>query len=113
MLKERINILEEAGVISKEVSDYVKDVIDELEKEYTDKTNLLEMFTTHLAMATQRVVTNGELESLDDAIWTEVTSSPVYEKSVDLCNHYLETAPCEFPEGEKRFLIMHLCNLNQ
>lgn len=113
MLKERIDILKDAGVISTEVSDYVKAVIDELSKDYADKGTILEMFTTHLAMAAQRVTTNAELESLDDAIWTEVVSSPAYQKAVELCDHLVENAPCTFPEGEKRFLVMHLCNLNQ
>lgn len=113
MLKQRIDILEEAGVINAEVSTYVKEVIDTLSADYADKQNILEMFTTHLAMATQRVVTNAELENLDDMIWNEVVNSPAYDKAVELCNGIEAKAPCTFPDGEKRFLIMHLCNLNQ
>lgn len=113
MLKQRIDILENAGVISNDVSQYVKEVIDLLSPKFSDKESLMEMFTTHLAMATQRVVENGEVEVLDDVIWQDVLHSPSYEKAVLICDEITKDAPCEFPEGEKRFILMHLCNLNQ
>ena len=56
MLKERMDILQQASVISQEVSDYVKQVIDLLEPSFSEKESGMEMFTTHLAMATQRII---------------------------------------------------------
>ena len=37
MLKERMDILQQASVISQEVSDYVKQVIDLLEPSFSEK----------------------------------------------------------------------------
>ena len=71
MLKERISILENAGVISAEVAEFVNQVIDEDLVAFMDKESILEMFTTHLAMAAQRICTGQEVETLDESIWNE------------------------------------------
>jgi len=52
MLKERIDILQQGQVISAEVAEYSKKVIDLLEDGNYDEAKM-EMFTTHLAMATE------------------------------------------------------------
>lgn len=113
MLKERISILEGAGVISAEVAEFVNKVIDEDLMEFMDKESVLEMFTTHLAMAAQRIYTNQEVETLDDSIWNEVVQSSGIHQAEVLYETIMKKSPCAFPEGEKRFLLMHLCNLYQ
>lgn len=113
MLKERINILKSAEVISEQTANYVCTVIDELEEMFAEKVSEMEMFTTHLAMATQRTLDMAEVESLDDAIWEEVKASEVFDVASEMLKKITVNAPCTFPEGEKRFLLMHLCNLNQ
>lgn len=113
MLKERINILKAAEVISNETADFVNAIIDELAEKYADKNSEMEMFTTHLAMATQRTLDQSEVESLDDMIWADVQESEVFGTACEMLEEIVKNAPCEFPEGERRFLLMHLCNLNQ
>ena len=113
MLKERMDILQQASVISQEVSDYVKQVIDLLEPSFSEKESVMEMFTTHLAMATQRILNQDEVEQLDDCIWNDVLKSPCYDFAEQTFKMIENLAPCKFPEGEKRFLMMHLCNLHQ
>lgn len=113
MLKERISILEGAGVISVEVAEFVNKVIDEDLMGFMDKESVLEMFTTHLAMAAQRICTNQEVETLDDIIWSEVVHSSGIHQAEALYDKIMKKSPCDFPEGEKRFLLMHLCNLYQ
>lgn len=115
MLKERIEILKSAGVISKETADFVCTVIDELEAEgkFSEKVSEMEMFTTHLAMATQRTLDQAEVECLDDFIWEDVQTSEVFALACDMYEQITAKAPCTFPDGERRFLVMHLCNLNQ
>lgn len=113
MLKERISILENAGVITPQVAMFVNKVIDEDLVDFMDKENILEMFTTHLAMATQRICTGQDVETLDDGIWNEVVNSSGIHQAEKLYERVMEKAPCHFPEGEKRFLLMHLCNLYQ
>lgn len=113
MLKERMNILQQAAVISQEISDFVKEIIDLLEPRFPEKESGMEMFTTHLAMATQRILSNDEVENLDDMIWNEICVSPYFSKAEKTYQEIVKNAPCEYPEGERKFLIMHLCNLYQ
>ena len=113
MLKERINILKSAEVISEQTADYVCAVIDELQEQFAEKVSEMEMFTTHLAMATQRTLDAAEVESLDDVIWEEVKTSEVFDTANEMLEKITVNAPCTFLEGEKRFLLIHISNLNQ
>ena len=56
MLKQRMEILRDAGVISAEIADFMDKVIDLLAEKFPDAgQEKLEMFTTHLAMAAERI----------------------------------------------------------
>lgn len=112
MLIERINILLEAGIISKEVADYVLKVID-LFSEYQFDDGKMEMFTTHLAMATQRTVDQNEELEFDETIWTQIESDPMFNQAVELFESISSHSPVAYMESERKFLIMHLCNLSQ
>lgn len=112
-MDERISILQDANVISKEVADFVRKVVHEDLNEFKNKTSALEMLTTHLAMATQRVSAQEEVEWLDDMIWKDVVQNEYFDQAQELFVGIESKAPCVYPEGEKRFLIMHLCNLYQ
>lgn len=113
MLKERIDILQEATVISPDVADYVKQVIDVLEPKFSKNESGMEMFTTHLAMATQRILAQEEVEQLDDMIWQDVLKSEYFTEAEQIYKTICKFSPCTYPEGEKRFVMMHLCNLHQ
>ena len=112
VLIERINILLEAGIISKEVADYVLKVID-LFSNYTFDEAKMEMFTTHLAMATQRTVDKNEELEFDETIWAQIIEDLNYEKAVNLFEMIVTYSPVSYMESERKFLIMHLCNLSQ
>ena len=112
MLVERINILQEANVISKEVGDYVIKVID-LFDEYNFDESKMEMFTTHLAMATQRTVNQNEELEFDETIWTQIELDPKFNQAIELYDMMSKHSPVPYMESERKFLIMHLCNLSQ
>ena len=112
MLVERINILQEANVISKEVGDYVIKVID-LFDEYKFDESKMEMFTTHLAMATQRTVDQNEELEFDETIWSQIESNPKFNQAINLYDMMSKHSPVPYMESERKFLIMHLCNLSQ
>ncbi len=112
MLIERINILLEANIISKEVADYVIKVID-LFNEYTFDEGKMEMFTTHLAMATQRTVDQNEELEFDDSIWSQIELDPKFNQAKELFEKISSYSPVPYMESERKFLIMHLCNLSQ
>ena len=112
MLIERIKILEDANIISKDVADFVLKVIDLLE-EYGFDDSKMEMFTTHLAMATQRTLDKNEELIFDQAIWTQIESDINFTKALELYNEISSYSPAEYLESEQKFLIMHVCNLHQ
>ena len=112
MLKDRIEILRSATVINDNVAQYVNKVIDELERYQFDESKM-EMFTTHLAMAVQRIMKNGEVEHLDESIWNEVKNFDTFNEAKQVYANIASDAPVQIPESEEKFLLMHLCNLLQ
>ena len=112
ILKNRISLLKESNVISAEVAEYVNSVIDMLSSGSYEPQKL-ETLTTHLAMAAERT-RRGELPAEFDAgIWKQVEASAHYSEAVVLCTKIISTCPVRFPDGETKFIIMHLCNLLQ
>ena len=112
MLKDRIEILRSATVINDNVAQYVNKVIDKLERYQFDESKM-EMFTTHLAMAVQRIMKNGEVEHLDESIWNEVKNFDTFNEAKQVYANIVSEAPVQIPESEEKFLLMHLCNLLQ
>ena len=112
MLKDRIEILRSATVINDNVAQYVNKVIDELERYQFDESKM-EMFTTHLAMAVQRIMTSGAVEQLDESIWNEVQNFDTFNEAKQVYANIVSEAPVQIPESEEKFLLMHLCNLLQ
>ena len=112
MLKERIEILRSAAIINDEVAQYVNKVIDILQEYDFDKSKM-EMFTTHLAMAVQRIMVSGAVDQLDDSIWKEVQAFNTFDEAKQVYSNITSDVPVKIPESEEKFLLMHLCNLLQ
>lgn len=112
MLHERIKILEDAGVISHEVARFVVEVIRLLEPYQFDEAKM-EMFTTHLAMATQRIIQSEEELMIDEEIWKQIEMDVKFNDAQVLFGAMAKLSPVEFPIEEAKFLTMHLCNLLQ
>ncbi len=112
MLKERIKILVEGNVISKQTGDFVNEVIDMLYAEYTYiNEDGAVMFTTHLAMATNRVANNEPVDELDAELWGQIKEADNFDKAVQAYEKVNELTFVNYPESEKQFLVMHLCNV--
>ena len=69
------------------------------------------MFITHLAMAGQRILEGKEEKPLDGQILESVKQEPAYSKALDFLTYMLNQTDLEFPDTEKDFLTVHLCNL--
>ena len=111
-LYTRLELLESSQVISGEIADGSKKAVDLiLEVKPKAEQSKLEMFTTHLAMAGQRVVDGQEQHPLDEDILEEMKTEDVYEEAVALRDGILKNFKVEFPESEKNFLSVHLCSL--
>ena len=69
------------------------------------------MFTTHIAMAIQRIL-NGDVENpLEEAVLEELRKEEAYEKADEVAEKIYDIIEVEFPETEKEYLVVHLCNL--
>ena len=112
MLKERIEILRSAAIINDDVAQYVNKVIDILQKYDFDESKM-EMFTTHLAMAVQRIMVSGAVDQLDDSIWNEVKTFNTFDEAKQVYSNITRDVPVKISESEEKFLLMHLCNLLQ
>lgn len=110
-MKERLKILHDAGVISKD--DHDKSF--EIYKKYFEKEGFNEdkvnVFMTHLAMSLKRINEGNVVDKLDDEIYQQVKESKVYDKAVMLCDEIIKDLYLDIPESEKEYLVLHLGNL--
>ncbi len=112
ILNQRLDILEENHVICKKVADYSRNIVDLILKEKPDaEENKAAMFITHLAMAGQRVLDGVVEHPLDNALLDGIKKEPVYQRAEMLKEELLKETDIQFPEAERNFLTVHLCNL--
>ncbi len=69
------------------------------------------MFITHLAMAGQRVLDGVVEHPLDNTLLDGIKQEPIYQRAEALKEELLKETDIQFPEAERGFLTVHLCNL--
>jgi hypothetical protein len=112
LLMERLNILEENHVISKEACNFSKIAVMRILAEIPDlEETKAVMFITHLAMAAQRILSGEDEIPLDFQVLKSVMDEPVYNQAQALRDELLLETEIQFPQSEKDFLSVHLCNL--
>ena len=112
MLKMRIQILKNGGVIGEDVAEFMNKVIDMMAADYPQVgMDPAAMFTTHLAMALERIKKGEIVEMLDAEIFAEVEETPEYPEAIRFRDKMLAFCPVEFPESEAQFITMHICNM--
>ena len=108
----RVSILEDNQVISQKVAAYTRQMIDMVLEQKPDVLqDRAEMFFTHLAMAGKRAEEGTEENPMDADIFEAVKLEPVFEDAVKLRDEMLLYTDIQFPETERDFLSVHLCNL--
>lgn len=111
-LNQRLEILLNSGVISQRILDYCKTAVKLLIKQKPEADgDRAAMFITHLAMAGQRILEGKEEKPLDGQILESVKQEPAYSRALDFLTYMLNQTDLEFPDTEKDFLTVHLCNL--
>ena len=111
-LNQRLEILLNSGVISQRISDYCKTAVKLLIKQKPEADgDRAAMFITRLAMAGQRILEGKEEKPLDGQILESVKQEPAYSRALDFLTYMLNQTDLEFPDTEKDFLTVHLCNL--
>ncbi|MBE5978321.1 PRD domain-containing protein [Lacrimispora sp.] len=112
LLMERLNILEENHVICTEAANYSKIAVMRILAEIPDlEESKAVMFITHLAMAVQRILSGEDETALDSQVLKSVMDEPVFKQAQELRDELLQETEIQFPQSEKDFLAVHLCNL--
>lgn len=114
MLKMRIQILKQGGIIADDVAEFMNQVIDMMTADYPQiPTDPAAMFTTHLAMALERIRKGEIVDALDEEIFAEVLECPEYPAALGFRDKMLAFCPIPFPDSEAQFILMHICNMLQ
>lgn len=106
-LYERLDILEQAGLITPFVSEQAKKIVELITEcgSPMDEEKMA-MFTTHIAMAIQRIL-NGDVENpLEEAVLEELRKEEAYEKADEVAEKIYDIIEVEFPET--RLVCMEL-----
>lgn len=111
MIGEKLELLYTTQVISKTAKDYSLRVLEMLEKDGFEDEAVNDMFLTHLAIASERIIKQEKVGTLMSDIWTQIVNLPIYPDSVAYCERICALAPSPFSEDEKQYLIMHICKL--
>lgn len=111
MIAEKLEILETTQVISEIAKNYSLRILDMLKKDGFDDEEANDMFLTHLAIASERILKQEKVGKLMNDIWTQIVDLPIYPDSVAYCERICANAPHPFSEDEKQYLIMHICRL--
>lgn len=105
-------LLEDNQVISRNVASFTRQIIDLILERKPDVTQgKAEMFFTHLAMAGKRAEEKTVENPIDAMILEGIKVEAVYPEAMKLRDEVLMQTDIEFPETEKNFLLVHLCNL--
>lgn len=111
-LKERLKILRESGLIEDHTAEQTDKIISLIcAGEKVPDMEKLEIFTTHIAMAIQRI-RRGELEQpLAKEVLEDLKEEASFGEAKRLVQQICETADVDFPQVERDYLMVHLCNL--
>lgn len=110
----RIDLLVKGSVIDFDTGEAIKKIDEELRVNYEICTEdeHYEMFITHLAMSIKRLKEEEKLEStIDDELFNEVKNCPNYYRALGILQNIEDGIEIKLPESEKRFVLLHLCNL--
>ena len=108
---ERIDILFDNNVISKEVYDLVNQTIAMLVNDYKVEEVNMEMMVTHLALASERVLKNDIVEEMDDAMYAAILAEEAHAEAKAVVKKIQAFSTFEFPYSEQQFLELHIVNI--
>ena len=110
-MNERLKILLDSNVISRETYDSVNEIYEKFFKEGGYSKEKLDLFFTHLAMCIERVYKGEPIDHLDDSIVEEIKSNNSYEKANKLRDDIKKETRLDIPESEENYLFLHLVNI--
>lgn len=111
-LYQRLEILEQSGLIEKHTTEQTDKIIGLLYgKGQEPDMEKMETFTTHIAMAMQRIQNSEYEQPLAEEVLEDLKMEAFYEEAKKLAQEIYDIVDIEFPQAEQDYLIVHLCNL--
>lgn len=111
-LRQRLGILEKNGLISSQTVTWIDRVLELLfERQQKMKLEKLEMFTTHLAMALQRILDGRYEKAIDRSVLEELKEEKTFAEAEAFAQQIQKAVEIEIPSVEQEYLIVHLCSL--
>jgi transcriptional regulatory protein LevR len=112
-LNNRLIILKDAKQIDEDIYTKLLNIISifkrKLDIELTEENGA--MFITHLAVALQRIKKGQPVNTPEEDVFSEVRNSQYFSKASLMAENIEKTVGIYIPEGEKKFLIIHVCAL--
>lgn len=110
---ERLKIMEEGGMISREVVMFCTRAAELILREKPDaEADKLNMLITHLALAGNRMEKKDETEmAISREVLDGVKREKVYTRACVMSRRILTYTKLEFAEPETELLTVHLCNI--
>lgn len=112
MIETKMQILKDSNVIDQETFEFILQIRDYLmDKQALDSEEHLDMFLTHLAMATMRIKKKEIVSGINSVIKNEIESSPKLQDSKELWNELKKFSNVNYDDKELWFIYMHMINL--
>ncbi|SKC81724.1 PRD domain-containing protein [Maledivibacter halophilus] len=108
-LKERLEILKQAGEISDEIMGVVIEFIKNFEKKYSLEINEENgsMLITHLSMALARIKRGEEIDGMDESVLNEIKQNPIYGELPEFYDEIEKKLQIKIPDSERGFIAAH------
>lgn len=110
-IKDRLNILLDAGQISEENQNIMLRIISILKEkwgiEITEENG--GMFITHLTMAYERIKNGNEINCTAKEVSSQLNACKDYEKSKTIFEDVKKELFIELPKAEEEFILLYLC----
>lgn len=111
-LHQRLQILKEADMLSEVLFNKVLDVITLVVDRCPSGTQeQFEIFTTHFAIALNRIENGEEDFPINEQIASELSSSDGINDVTELLKEIETIIQFNIPDGERNLIIMHLLNM--
>lgn len=111
----RLQILKDAGQITEETFEALKNVIKMFRNKWaialTEENGA--MLITHLSVAIERIKKGEIIEGIDSEVYREIENHEEFSKAKKMLKDIIEASNTQISGSEETFIMMHLCTLLQ
>lgn len=110
-LKERIDLLRDAGVLSQKNYESVEKVIAYFKEQHDIELTEANAasFVTHLCMALERKDQNQKIAPMDESLLTDIKKEDCFPQAYGYCKEVCSLLP-QIDEEESNYLCLHIAS---